>query len=274
LPDTNDRWAAGSAYEEFMGRWSRLLASRFVVWLPARIGGHWLDVGCGTGALSAAICAGASPASVTACDPSEPLLDYARRKQTDSRITFVKAAAGSLPARPGGYGIIASALALNFFPDPSAAIQEMRRLTAPGGLVTACVWDYAEGMQFLRRFWDCALALDPGARDLDEGRRFPICRPEPLVALFSVAGLADVVCEPLEIATPFRDFADYWTSFLGSTGPAPSYVSALGSEQRDALAAHLERSLPLQPDRSIALIARAWAVRGVAISRKLHPASR
>lgn len=118
--------------------------------------------------------------------------------------------------------------------------------------------------RLLRRFWDAAAAVDPAARELDEGRRFPICRPDALKTLFRASGLRDVACEPLEISTRFSDFTDFWRPFLGGTGPAPSYVSGLDPVRREALIAHLERTLCRQPDGAISLIARAWAVRGVA----------
>jgi len=251
------------AYENFMGRWSRLLALRFVSWLGVRPTAHWLDVGCGTGALADAICSEASPASVVACDPSESLIEYARRRQMDPRVSFVVTGVGQLPTRSGGFDGVASLLALNFFPKPEAAIDEMRRITAVNGLVSACVWDYAGRMEFLRRFWDSAGAMDPGAAELDEGRRFPICRPEALKSLFRRGGLRDVVCDSIEIPTRFSTFVEFWRPFLGGTGPAPSYVAGLDSPQREALAARLEDSLPREPDGAITLVARAWLVRGV-----------
>jgi SAM-dependent methyltransferase len=264
MPEASDEWAAGATYEDFMGRWSRLLAPRFVSWLRVRPVAHWLDVGCGTGALSDAICAGAHPASVVACDPSDSFVEYARQRQVDRRISFVVAAVGHLPTRAGGFDSVTSAFALNFFPEPESAIEEMRRTAARGGLVSACVWDYAGRMEFLRRFWDAAAAVDPSAGVLDEGRRFPICRPEALETLFRGAGLGHVVCGSIEIPTRFSGFAEFWTPFLGGTGPAPSYVAALESHQREALAGHLSRSLPRESNGSICLVAKAWVVRGVA----------
>ena len=264
MPEPSDRWAAGATYEDFMGRWSRALARRFVSWLSVRPNANWLDVGCGTGALADAICAGASPASVVACDPSEPFIEYARRRQAYPLVSFAVAGVGRLPARPGGFDCVASLLALNFFPEPEAAIDEMRRLTARNGLVSACVWDYAGRMEFLRHFWDSAAAVDPRAAELDEGRRFPICRPEALESLFREGGLADLASDSIVIPTRFSRFAELWKSFLGGTGPAPSYVAGLDSPQREALAARLERSLAPEPDGAISLVARAWVVRGVA----------
>jgi SAM-dependent methyltransferase len=264
MPESSDGWAAGTTYESYMGRWSRLLAPRFVAWLSVRPAAHWLDVGCGTGALADAICAAANPASVVACDPSEPFIDYARRRQADPRVSFLVSGVGQLPTRPDGFDSVASLLALNFFPKPGAAVDEMRRITARGGLVSACVWDYAGRMEFLRRFWDCAAAVDASAAELDEGRRFPICRPDALEALFREGGLVDVASDSIEIPTRFATFAELWKPFLGGTGPAPSYLARLDASQREALATRLADSLPRERDGAISLVARAWAVRGVA----------
>lgn len=264
MADVSDKWAAAVAYEDFMGRWSRLLAPRFVSRLAVRPTAHWLDVGCGTGALSEAICVRANPASVVACDPSEPFIEYARARHADPRVSFVVSGLGQLPRRPGGFDSVTSLLALNFFPEPEASIDEMRRITAAHGLVSACVWDYAGRMELLRYFWDAVAAVDADAAGLDEGRRFPICRPSALQSLFRAGGLAEVVCESIEIPTRFSTFAEFWKSFLGGTGPAPSYLATLEPPQRAALAARLERSLAREPDGSISLVARAWVVRGIA----------
>jgi len=262
MPELSDKWAAGATYEDFMGRWSRLVAPRFVSWLSVRSTANWLDVGCGTGALADAICARANPASVVACDPSEPFIEYARQRQLDPRVSFRVAGIGQLPTRPGGFDSVTSLFALNFFPKPEHAIEEMRAISAVNGLVSACVWDYAGRMEFLRCFWDSVAAVDASATALDEGRRFPICRPDALEPLFRDAGLADVVCDSIEIPTRFSTFAEFWKPFLGGTGPAPSYVAKLDSPQREALASRLERSLPRDTDGAISLVARAWVVRG------------
>lgn len=262
MAGVTDRWAAGSTYDEFMGRWSARLAVPFLSWLQVPGGAHWLDVGCGTGGLTAAICEHARPASVVGCDPADAFIRYARERHRHEGCSFVTGGVGALPSRPGGFGSVTASLALNFFPDPDAAVREMRDLVRSGGTLSASVWDYAGGMGLLRRFWDAAVTLDPGARDLDEGVRFPICRPEALEALFLRAGLADTRCAPIEITTEFADFGDFWRPFLGGTGPAPSYVASLDEERRAALAGTLERSLPRRPDGTIALVARAWAVRG------------
>ena len=259
----SDQWAAGSTYEHFMGRWSRKLAREFLLWLQPRSHLHWLDLGCGTGALASAICDHAAPASVVACDPATPFIEYGRQHLPDRRASFVVAGAVDFPLRAGGYDMAASLLALNFFPDAGAALERMRMATVPGGMTAACVWDYAGEMQFLRLFWNAAAEIDHGAAaDLDEGKRFPICTPENLSRAFGDAGLVGVRCEPLQIVTEFESVDDLWAPFLGGTGPAPSFVASLDVKNRALLRNKLEGALARRPDGTIRLRARAWAVRG------------
>lgn len=139
----------------------------------------------------------------------------------------------------------------------------MTRAAPAGGVVAAYVWDYAEGMQLIRHFFDAAAALDPNAIELDEGRRFSICKPEPLKQLFEAAGLRNVEVKPIEIPTTFRDFDDYWLPFLGGQGPAPSYAISLSEERRTALRERIRAGMPFASDGSIPLMARAWAVKGI-----------
>jgi SAM-dependent methyltransferase len=258
----DDRWAAGDAYEAYMGRWSRPLADRFVRWLGAGTGLTWLDVGCGTGALTKAICELADPAAVVACDPSKPFVDHFASRFSDPRVSVVVGGTGSLPDAPTGFDRIVSALVLNFVPDAREAVADMRARLRPGGVVAAVVWDYAGGMEFLRIFWDEAVAMDPAARTLDEGTRFPICRSDRLEDIFRDAGLREVTTRAIEVPTRFDTFADYWQPFLGGSGPAPAYVASLTQDQRDALRSRLEQRLTPGGSGPVDLVARAWAVRG------------
>lgn len=245
-----------------MGRWSRELARAFVSWLDIPPGRHWLEVGCGTGALTSGILEIGRPASVVATDSSGPYVAHARAALPDPRVEFLTASADELRPRPGGYHVVASALVLNFLPAPTAALRRMRAHAAEDGTVAACVWDYAAGMQLLRRFWDAAVEADPAARRHDEGQRFPICSPSALRAAFREAGFARVEVEALDVPTRFKDFDDYWIPFVGGPGPAPGYLASLPPRRRDDLAKRLEATLPRDEDGSIALTARAWAARG------------
>jgi len=256
-----DLWNSASAYERFMGRWSRELARAFVLWLDIPGDRHWLEVGCGTGALTSQILQTGRPASVVATDASQQFVMHARLALPDDRVQFLTASATTLPPRTPGYDVVASSLVLNFLPDPAAALRAMRSLAANGGTVAACVWDYAGEMQFLRRFWDAAVALDPAARQYDEGERFPICSPAALDAAFREAGFFRVTVDALEVATRFQDFDDYWMPFVGGPGPAPGYLSSLAAHKQEDLARRLATTLPRNEDGSITLTARAWAAR-------------
>ena len=257
-----DVWAVADAYESYVGRWSRRVAAEFVTWLDRPAGLRWLDVGCGTGALTRAILAAADPAGVVGVDPSEGFLAYARGSTPDRRATFQAGDARALPLPDATVDVAASALAVNFVPRPERAVAECARVTAPGGTVAAYVWDYAGGMAMLRHFWDAAVSLDPGAEPLHEGTRFPLCHPPALRALWTGAGLAGVDVHPIDVRTDFADFDAYWRPFLGGQGPAPGYVAALPEERRVALREAVRRRLPVAADGSIAMTARAWAVRG------------
>jgi SAM-dependent methyltransferase len=256
-----DAWDSGQAYEPYMGRWSRLVAAEFLRWLPAAPSSAWCDIGCGTGALSHAILTTAEPSRVVGVDPSVAYLAAATARITDPRFEVREGSAAAIPAGDGEFDRVVSALMLNFVPDDSAALAEMRRVARQGGTVAAYVWDYSEGMGMLRAFWDAAVALDPAANELDEGRRFPLCRPEPLRELFASTGLLDVAVHSLDIATAFADFDDFWRPFLGGQAPAAGYCAGLPDDRRVALREHLRATLPRAADGTISLTARAWAVR-------------
>jgi SAM-dependent methyltransferase len=259
----DDNWAAGDAYEGYMGRWSRPLARAFITWLQPAKEATWLEVGCGTGALTQAICDLAVPTAVMACDPSESFVGHARRSLGDSRVSFIVADVDGLPNASGLFDYVVSGLVLNFVSHPLGAVARMKARLRKGGMVGAYVWDYGEGMEFLRYFWDEATALDANAASLDEGHRFPICRPDSLRAIFAEAGLTQVAVEALEVPTNFSSFEAFWTPFLQGTGPAPSYLLSLSSERRGVLRQKLVDRLTPRGNASIRLTARAWSVSGV-----------
>ncbi|MEV4051578.1 class I SAM-dependent methyltransferase [Amycolatopsis sp. NPDC049688] len=257
-------WQSGDAYEAFMGRWSRRLAETFVRRLDAPPSRRWLDVGCGTGALTAAVLAAADPVEVAGVDPSEGFLASARERVPDPRVSFTVADARELPFPDDRFDVVVSGLVLNFVPDPPAAAAEIKRVTAPGGQAVAYLWDLAQGMELLRRFWDAAAEVDPAAAELHEGRRYPLCRPEPFGRLWTNAGLTEVTIDEITIPTVFTNFDDYWQPFLGRQGPGPAYLATLPEGQRDRIRELLRSRLPTNPDGTIPLTARAWVARGTA----------
>lgn len=257
-----DTWQAGVSYEQFMARWSRSVAVEFLQWLSIGPGKRWLDVGCGTGALSGQILDLASPSTIVAVDPAGSFIDYARQSYPDERLKFRIGDALYLPVDDGVYDVAVSGLVLNFIPYPVKAVKEMSRTLAEGGMVAAYVWDYAGEMQLLRSFWDTVVALDPAAKEFDEGIRFPLCRPDRLQELFSDSGLQDISSRALNVQIRFQTFEDYWMPFLGGTGPAPAYVANLPVGELGTFKQSLRERLPIEADGSMILTARAWAVRG------------
>jgi SAM-dependent methyltransferase len=258
-----EAWGSGGPYEQYVGRWSRVVAGEFLAWLGNPSGKTWSDVGCGTGALVARIFEMGQPKSVYAIDRSKGLLTEARGKNQDPRAVFFAGDAAALPWADGCFDAAVSGLVLNFVPDALAMTREMVRVTRPKGQVAAYVWDYSGGMQMMRHFWDVAVQVDPRAAALDQGERFPLCQPDPLKKLFQDAGLTALTVRAIDIATTFRDFDDYWMPFLGKQGSAPTYLASVSSAVRDQIRERLKARLVSAADGTIHLTARAWAVSGV-----------
>ncbi len=258
----HDAWSAGDSYDRYMGRWSRQIAPRFLDWLDAAEQLEWLDVGCGTGALSAAIVGRCNPRSLIAIDPSDGFIATARRNLPDRRVEFRTADAQLLPLESASRDAIVSALALNFVPDRNRALVEMSRVARPGATIAFYVWDYpGGGLEFIHAVWQAAATLDPAALELSEDRRFPFCTAEGLCALAAQSGLSSVECSAIEIPTVFNDFDDFWLPFTWGAGPVPGYCASLLPEARERLRQRLHDTLPRAGNGTIALKARAWAIK-------------
>jgi SAM-dependent methyltransferase len=255
----SDTWERGDPYEQYAGRWSRRVAPLFLSWLGIPPGRKWLDVGCGTGALCAAIVDHCSPYSVTGVEPSEGFIKTAKENLAPSSASPRQC--DSNPLDDASVDVVVSGLVLNFIPDQRAALAEMARVTGNGGKIGAYVWDYAGKMELMRLFWDAAVELNPEAAKMDEGIRFPLCRPKALVELFESAGLNGVEVMAIDIPTPFASFEDYWRPFLGGQGPAPAYAMSLNEAARARLRDRIRERILAEADGSIALTARAWATR-------------
>ncbi len=254
-----DAWVAGDRYDPYMGRWSRLVASAFVAWLEQPPGLRWVDLGCGTGALTSAVLAAAEPAAVTGVDPSPAFVSWAAHHVRDPRASFEVGEAATLSA--GSADTVVSGLVLNFLPDPVQAVAAMAA-AARGGTVAAYVWDYAGGMEMVHHFWEAAAGVDGGAAALHEAARFGEWDARRLAALWEAAGLTEVETTVVTVEHTDTDVEAVWAPFLGGTGPAPSYLSGLAPEGRLAVAAAFRDRLPVADDGTVTLAARAYAVLG------------
>lgn len=255
-----DSWKSVDHYDYFMGRWSGYVAQEFIEWLSPSPGLKWLDVGCGSGALSKVVIDNWEPAELTAIDQSEEFVTEAQKQLGSSALCKIGNAL-ALPLKDSSVDISVSGLVLNFVPEPIKALVEKRRVTVPGGTVAVYVWDYAGMMDFLTYFWDTAVELNPKASGLHEGNRFPDTHAEALKDLFTHAGFDKIEIIPIVIKTNFRDFDDYWKPFLGNQGPAPTYVTYLNNSEKRDLREALKKRIPIQADGSIQLLARAWAAK-------------
>ncbi|WP_245943884.1 class I SAM-dependent methyltransferase [Acuticoccus kandeliae] len=261
MKNRHDAWNAGDSYERYMGRWSRDIAALFIDWLTPAPGLDWLEIGCGTGALTQAILDRTAPTSLLATDASADFVRHSAETIRDGRVRFEVADAAALPAAAGSIDIATSGLVFNFIPDRVAALREMARVLRPGGTIAFYVWDYpGGGMGFIDAFWRAAADIDPAAASLNEADRFPFCTEAGLAALCAEAGLADIAVAALEGETLFSDFEAFWHPFTLGAGPAPGYCRSLPPTERarlkDALAGIVGTGGPIR------LPARAWAVRG------------
>jgi SAM-dependent methyltransferase len=256
----------GDGYELVMGRWSRRLALPFLDFAGTQDGERVLDVGCGTGHLARAIVERCRPSEVRAIDFAPAYIDYARSRSRDARVVFDVGDACAMKFADHSFDRVLSLLVLHFVPRTAQAISEMRRVTRPGGIVAAAVWDVRGGFVANRIFFDTAAALDPKANDR-RARNYtrPMTRPGELAAAWREAGLHDVVESTLGIRMEFTSFEDYWAPYDGREGPAAEYVAALGKVERSRLVDALRAAyLDGEPDGPRSYAALAWAVRGVA----------
>jgi SAM-dependent methyltransferase len=268
MTQEREMFAESDAYERFMGRWSRRLAPLLVTFASVDARDSVLDIGSGTGALAFAITGAVPSARVTGVDPSHAYVQYARSRTPDDRAHFLVGDAQALELPDGTFNRALSLLVMNFIPDPAKALREMIRVTRPGGVVAAAVWDYGEGMEMLRVFWDEAIALDAGIAARDE-RYMPLCRQGELAALWRANGLRQVEEQPIAIQLSFASFDDYWSPFLGGQGPAGAYVASLTESNRAALESRLRnRLLGGRGDAPFTTGARAWAVKGIVPGRQ------
>ena len=222
---------SGDAYDRYMGRYSRTLAVAFADEAAIDTGRTVLDVGCGPGALTGELVGRLGAAAVSAFDPSPPFVEACAGRHPGVDVRLGRAEA--IPFDDGRFDAAMAQLVLHFVSDPSKAMHELRRVVRPGGTVAACVWDFAEGMEMLRAFWDAALLVDAAAPD--EARALRFGGPGEIAALLLEAGYDDVAESTLRVSSHYSGFDELWSGFMAGIGPAGTYCMSLPDEQRAAL---------------------------------------
>jgi SAM-dependent methyltransferase len=252
--------ASAHAYDRLVGRYGAQLATALIGFAGVEAWMRALDVGCGPGALTAALAEQLGRQSVCGVDPSQPFVDACRARQPG--VDVVVGAAEALPFGDGEFDVVASQLVVNFMDDPQAGVREMARVARPGGIVASCVWDYAAEMTLLRAFWDAAREVDPQrAATADEGVVMRWCADGELAALWRDAGLDDVRFRSLTVSAAYTGFDDLWSPLPTGVAPSGAFCKSLDDERRTALRDAYRRRLGVGDD-AFELTARAWAVTG------------
>ena len=258
VPGAETFAAPVAAYDAFMGRYSLPLSSEFADFAGVARGQRALDVGCGPGALTGELVRRLGAEHVAGCDPSPHFVVACRERNPG--VDVRAGSAESLPFEEAGFDAVLTQLVLHFVSDPDRALAEFIRVSRPGAVVAACVWDLSGGMQFVRSFWDAALSVDPGAPDEGAQRRFG--RRGEIIDWLASAGLDDVTEGILTVSSRYRDFDELWASVRGGVGPVGRYCAGLSEPKQEALRAAWFDGLG-SPSGALELTARAWAGRAV-----------
>jgi SAM-dependent methyltransferase len=260
MPGADTFRAPADAYDRHIGRYGPQLASAFIDFVGVEPGMRALDVGCGPGALAAALAGRLGPSNVSAADPSPPFAEACRARLPGVEVAV--AAAESLPFRDDAFDVALSQLVVNFMADAAAGVQEMVRVTRPGGVVASCVWDYAGEMTLLRAFWDAAREVDPErAVAADEGVVMRWCGEGELAELWRRAGLRDVRAGSIVVRASYAGFDDLWSPLPTGVAPSGAFCKSLDENRRAALREAYRRRLAVG-DAPFELTARAWAAAG------------
>ena len=265
-PPVNYRGQSAEVYEQLMGRWSRRLAPLLIRFGGLSDGDRVIDVGCGTGSLIFALPEIANIEAAIGVDLAAGYVEAARARNADWHITFQEADARGLPFDDASFDRAFSMLVLNFIPDATRAVAEMRRVVRQDGTVTAAVWDTFSGLTHWRMMWDIAVALDPS---LVPPLFSPMTAPDEMATLWRELGMVEVEQTSLLIRMEFSSFEDYWRPFTtDESGFSERYITSLSEPRRARLTENMRRAyLADRPDGPRSFVSVTWAGRGTVPSQ-------
>jgi SAM-dependent methyltransferase len=251
-------FSSADAYDRYVGRYSPKLARELIAIAGLHPGQAALDVGCGPGALTTALVDVLGEQNVSAVDPSPAFVEACHRRLPGVRVETARAEA--LPFDNAEFDATLAQLVVNFMTDALGGASEMRRVTKPGGVVAAAVWDYGEGMTLIRTFWDSAAAVVPGRGASDE-QQMRYATPTELRDLWDAVGLIDVNVTSASVSADYANFDDLWAPLEAGVGPAGAFTVSVDADTRSTLKRELARRLRVG-DEPFELSARAWVVTG------------
>jgi SAM-dependent methyltransferase len=257
MPEPKIVFDDGAAYDRFMGRWSRAAGTLFLEWLAPPKGARWLDVGCGTGAFTQLVLDRCAPGAIAGVDSAAAQIDYARTQPLAAHAEFRVADATALPFDDGAFDVVASALVINFIPDRAKALAEMRRVSRPGGIVAAYMWDRSPQTEF-----SPTAPMQRGFAQIGaEAPRIPGAELGGLPSLFAAAGFEAIETRPIEVAQTYRDFEDYWSAQTPPFAPAGKAIVKMSDAERARLRDALRVILPPASDGTVTYSSRAAAIK-------------
>jgi ubiquinone/menaquinone biosynthesis C-methylase UbiE len=261
MSDAARMFSDGEAYERLMGRWSKRVGAQFLDWLAPASSLQWLDVGCGNGAFTEEIIARCAPATITAVDPSEGQLAYARTRPGAQLARFREADAQNLPFENQSFDIAAMALVISFIPDPARAVAEMARVVRPGGWVATYIWDFSVGGAPVDPLYRAlkTIGIEP---PMPQPHSRKVARLPALQETWAKAGLEAIEPRHIHIETVFSDFDDFWAANAAPVGPQGLLIAKMSPETREKFRTALRAELPAAPDGRITVPAVASAVKG------------
>ncbi len=251
-----------SQYDNFMGRWSREVATQFIKWIGPEPHLSWLDVGCGTGTLAQTVIKSCSPSLIVGTDPLKSSIEAAKLHPENKDVEFQIGDVQDLPFDQAKFDFVISGLMIKFVKDKVRAIREMKRVTRAGGMTALYDWDMDGNMNTTRHFWDAVSTIRPECIESPKARKTPMTEIGSIASLFESAGINEIKQCIISFTTQFQDLDDYWSPITKNSQNVGRFYKTMTREERETVYRQLEKTLPFNSNGSISFESRAVAIKG------------